>query len=106
MTAVDKFENLLKKVQESNLNYSIQKTPFSAIISLKCTFIERFPDVYYPKNEQIPNIQVSDCDHSDSTKGLEHENLQSENEALKKELSALKEAFTYDVKQETLKLEE
>jgi hypothetical protein len=105
MTAAEKFETLLKKVQESNLNYSMQKTPFSAIISLKCTFIKRFPDVQSPKNEQI-NVQVSDCDYSDSAKELEHENLQSENKALKKELTVLKEAFTYDLKHETLRIEE
>jgi hypothetical protein len=37
MTAVEKFENLLKKVQESNLNYSIQKRPPSSKGSLMFT---------------------------------------------------------------------
>ena len=111
MTAIEKFENLLKNVQESNLNYSVQKTPFSAIISLKCSFIKRFSDVPNSENEQFPHRQVSHCYHSDSVKKLEHENLKSENEGLKKELAAFQEAFKslrhFDkLKHETLRLKE
>ena len=76
MTAIEKFETLLKNVQESNLNYSVQKTPFSAVISLKCSFIKRFSEVPNSKDEQFPVSKVSE---SDSVKKLKHEHLKSEN---------------------------
>ena len=36
------FKNILKSVEDSNLNYKMTKTNFSAVISLKCSFVKRF----------------------------------------------------------------
>ena len=36
--------NLLKIIEESQLNYSMSRTQFSATISLKCSFLKRFSE--------------------------------------------------------------
>ena len=40
MAAKKIFKNILNQVQASQLNYLISKTPFSANISLKCSFVQ------------------------------------------------------------------
>ena len=85
MTASKIFENLLKTIEESNLNYSIHKTPFSATVSLKCSFIKRFSDDSSTKSLEC-------LKKSDVTEKLDFEKLKQEKEALKKELSELIES--------------
>ena len=41
MDATAIFNNLLKSIEDSNLNYVMNKTPFSAAISIKSSFIKR-----------------------------------------------------------------
>ena len=40
--ATEVFQNILRSIENSRLNYSLSKTPFSASISIKCSFIKRF----------------------------------------------------------------
>ena len=44
MDALTVLMNLLKIIEESQLNYSMSRTPFSATISLKCSFLKRFSE--------------------------------------------------------------
>ena len=44
MTARNIFNDILKKVETSQLNYAVSKTPFSATISLKCSLVKRSDD--------------------------------------------------------------
>ena len=41
MDATTIFYNLLKSIKDSNLNYVMNNTPFSAAISIKSSFIKR-----------------------------------------------------------------
>jgi type II secretory ATPase GspE/PulE/Tfp pilus assembly ATPase PilB-like protein len=91
MAAIKQFEKLLKKIEESNLNYSRRKTPFSANILLKCSYIKRFSDLPNSKDEPIL-VRIQDSNFV-SVKNLEYEKIKSENDALKKELSSLREAY-------------
>ena len=36
------FENILQQVETSDLNFAVSRTPFSATISLKCSFIKKY----------------------------------------------------------------
>ena len=85
MTAEKRFEHLLKSIEESNLNYSIQKTPFSATISLKCSFVKRFSDSLN-KPWQCPQKK-------EVTENLQFEKLKEQNDVLRKELSELRVKF-------------
>ena len=89
MTAANRFENLLKTIAESNLNYSIHKTPFSATISLKCSFVKRFSNIYDDSSTKSQQCQQN----SEGTEKLEFEKLKEENDAFKKELSELREGY-------------
>ena len=73
MTATKRFENLLKTIEDSNLNYSIHNTPFSATISLKCSFVKRFSDSSTKSVQFRQNIEV--------TEQLEFEKLKEQNDA-------------------------
>ena len=42
--ATEVFQKILQSIENSRLNYSLSKTPFSASISLKCSFIKRFEE--------------------------------------------------------------
>merc|ERR1712129_166828 len=56
MAASAVYMNLLRSIEDSQLNYSMSKTPFSATISLKSSFFKRFPpnihDVKIKKKEE------------------------------------------------------
>ena len=57
MEASNIFQDLLRTIEESNLNYSLRKTPFSAIISLKSSFVNRFNKIDNYKNRVLlPDI--------------------------------------------------
>jgi hypothetical protein len=89
MTAANRFQNLLKTIEESNLNYSIHKTPFSATISLKCSFVKRFSNIYDDSSNKSQQCQQN----SEGTEKLEFEKLKEENYAFKKELSELRDGY-------------
>ena len=50
------FNEVLKTVENSNLNYTINKTPFSAMISIKSSFIKRFSEYSQYKMAKDDNI--------------------------------------------------
>ena len=74
------FKTILQQVEASQLNYSLSKTPFSATISLKSSFIKRF------KGEPI-NYELVDANRTDVEK------LKSENSELKETVKSLKECL-------------
>ena len=43
MDAKKMFNFLIKKIEKSELNYAISRTPFSASISLKKSFVKKLP---------------------------------------------------------------
>ena len=53
MDSVTVFDALIKTIESSNLNYFINKTPFSAKISLKSTFIKRFENDQTLQSDQL-----------------------------------------------------
>ena len=53
MDSVTVFDALIKTIESSNLNYCINKTPFSAKISLKSTFIKRFDNDQTLQSDQL-----------------------------------------------------
>ena len=85
MTASETFENLLKQVQSSYLNFKIELSPFSAIIHLKKSYI---------KNQQgIPLLPPPDQDHAmvapnAGDSDVRVQELVMENESLKLKLNA------------------
>ena len=53
MDSVRVFNDLIETIETSNLNYFINKTPFSAQISIKSTFINRFGNQQTLKSDQL-----------------------------------------------------
>ena len=64
MDVTQSFNEVIQKIEESNLNYVIhQKTPFSAQISLKRSFVKYFnaqPSEY--ENLRSKNVKDEACD--------------------------------------------
>jgi chromosome segregation ATPase len=86
MTAATRFENLLKIIEESNLNYSIHK---GACPKKKCSFVKRFSNMYDDYSTTSQQCQQN----SEGTEKLEFEKLKEENYAFKKELSELRDGY-------------
>ena len=75
MTASQAFENLLKKVQASCLNFKIELSPFSAVIHVKKSFIKnRFGQAV------VPVVEGSEAQGVYDKKVVE---LEKENDMLK-----------------------
>ena len=53
MDSVTVFNNLLKTIETSNLNYCMNKTPYSARISIKSTFVNRLGNLKIEKSDQL-----------------------------------------------------
>ena len=70
MEASSVFENLLQKVQKSNLNFRLELSPFSAKISLKKSFIRDKSGIpvvprsfeSYPCSEKLENVPDHDAE--------------------------------------------
>ena len=77
MDATSIFSDLLKKIEDSNLNYVMNKTPFSASISIKCSFIKRFGSV----ESDVKKSEV--LKEEDIAKDTEAKNALLEDENLK-----------------------
>jgi myosin heavy subunit len=84
MDASQSFTNLIRSIEESNLNYSMSRTPFSATISLKCSFVKRFTEVF-PTDVKSLSLSLN------AVKLLEKnmKNLESENLELKSKVKEL-----------------
>ena len=79
------FQDVLRRIENSKLNYSLSKTPFSASISLKCSLIKRYQDDSQEDDfsnslKYRNNIEV--CD--------EVNKFETENIKLRRELEKLK----------------
>ena len=98
MDASKMFNTILDKIETSQLNYSMIKTPFSATISLKKSYIKRIQSSSQRQGEDI-NYKVSG-DINDLEK------LTNENKKLKKAVIDLKEtvAFQKDALDDKFKL--
>ena len=83
MDATKKFKELLDQIESSKLNYVITKTPFSATISVKRSFVKYRGD----SSEKEINVKEEDQTEKENEK-LKHRllNEQSENEKLREQL--------------------
>ena len=83
------FNDVLKTIETSNLNYSMTKTPFSAMVSIKSSFVNRFgvPQVEKSKTNKIIKTEKD----SEEINQLKAENLK-----LKEELKKMSEAIEND----------
>ena len=58
--ASDVFNSILKQVQDSNLNFQLKVSPFSAVISLKKSFIkDKHGNVQLPSSVQEKSVDNS-----------------------------------------------
>ena len=96
------FQDVLRRIENSNLNYSLSKTPFSASISLKCSLVKRYEDI-----SQVVDFSVSQVDDFSVTANMVKNNfevfnevkrLETENVELQKELEQLKAVHDKDQK--------
>ena len=84
MAAKENFDGVIKSVKESNLNFTMNLTPFSAYITIKSSFVKNFtpPPVSQPLNhglmeenehllEQIRNLEKSSNNFVETIKILE-----------------------------------
>ena len=92
MAAKKIFEDVIRVVEHSKLNYFINKTPFSAIISLKCSLIKRFEDSPEAESERVPKVKDTERDDLKLENGWLKEKLKSA-EASLEELKALEIKF-------------
>ena len=53
MEAATVYMNLIRSIEDSQLNYAMSKTPFSATISLKSSFLKRFPKDIHASDVKI-----------------------------------------------------
>ena len=98
------FSRLIRNIENSNLNYSMSKTPFSATISLKCSLVKRY-------SEEISEVINEDIFLTDSDNQiLKQTNVDFEAEIfkLREKVKSLEEATNVVEKQfvaEKLKLQ-
>ena len=105
MAASKIFTNLIRNIESSELNYTMTKTPFSAIISLRSSFVKR-----HGEEERCPEVETVKHSPSEDLKHLESEveKLELRNLSLKAELknhqdSSQKQQDKFE--KETLKLQ-
>ena len=101
MAATEVFQNILKCIESSNLNYSMTKTPFSASISLKSSFIKRFHDQHKDFSPEERNISPSmkSLDRTLPEQDVEVvKHLVKENSNLKEEVEILRNVVEKDQK--------
>ena len=90
MAATDVFQGILRNIENSNLNYSLSKTPYSASISLKSSFLKRYQVISKDNDlavlENMPRKSTDDYDGGANTK------VGAENLELRKEIERFKDA--------------
>ena len=95
MDASNVFKNMLRNIEDSKLNYSMSRTPFSASISLKCSFAKRFGDA--SKKTDVDSLEkLSRNDFHIGDKKVRE--LETENFKLQDETTKLKMTFENDKK--------
>ena len=96
MVAKRTFDNMLEKIQSSNLNFHLTISPFSASISLKKSFIkDKFGNVLLPPPAPSEDTANQLLEH-------EHTLLVAENNHLKQELKVLQ--MTQESSKETIRV--
>ena len=88
MDAAQTFMQVLRGIEDSKLNYSMSRTPFSATISLKCSFLKRF--VNTSKNSDGIELQADE----------KAKEVMCEKDEIKEEIMSLKKSS--EVKQKKL----
>ena len=70
------FYNILNQIQASHLNFQLQLSPFSAVISLKKTFVKnKSGTILYPQTTShnlFANIVEKNCEHEKDIINLKH----------------------------------
>ena len=84
MAANEVFHGILKIVESSNLNYSLSKTPYSASISLKSSFLNRYQ--VNSKDNDIAVIENMPRKCTEQYDGGANPKVGAENHELRKEL--------------------
>ena len=95
------FNDVLKTIETSNLNYSMTKTPFSAIVSIKSSFVNRFGEVPQLENGKTIKILKTEKESAEIHK-LKAENLKLKEELKIKNETAENEYKAVIVKQENV----
>jgi chromosome segregation ATPase len=94
MEASQVFLNLLRSIEDSQLNYSISRTPFSATISLKSSFLKRFAEA--SKKGDLENVK--NLPRTDSHLEKKVEEAEAEKVALQEEIRELHDTFEKEQK--------
>ena len=105
MAANQTFTNLIRSIEASELNYRMTKTPFSATISVKSSFVKR-----HDEDSRCPEIEAVNHSASLDLKYIESElkKVELENLSLKAELRHLEDSTQNEqdkFDEETLKLQ-
>ena len=105
MAASQKFTNLIRSIEDSDLNYTMTKTPFSATISLKCSIVKR-----HSEDSKCLEIDKAKHSYNEDLKHLESEvkRVEEEKNDLKAELAKLADSAQNEKEKfvkETLKLQ-
>ena len=89
------FNKLLRNIENSNLNYSISKTPFSATISFKCSLVKRYSE----EKSEVINEEI--CLTDSDNQIIKQKNVEFEAEILKlrEKVKSLEEATNVVKKQ-------
>ena len=73
MAASDAYEALLKKIRTSNLNFRIEQSPFSAIISLKKSLVkDKTGQMLKPPLPDSALLQKVQSDNQNLSKKIDH----------------------------------
>ena len=92
MNATRTFNYLLNQVENSGLNYAVSKTPFSASISLKSSFVKNYKLSADEQVEICPNVNIKD-EKSDVRHKTDNFDLKEEIRNLQEEVSKQKDVI-------------
>ena len=96
MVAYENFENILSSIRNSCLNYSIQASPFSAIVSIKKTMIKDKDGFYmiperFKENKSDYRSEVLALEQKLIRLRSEHEEIMSAFASAKEEIASLQQ---------------
>ena len=105
MDAYKIFNKLLREIDNSTLNYSVSKTPYSASISLKCSFARRFTANHANVNDD--SVVVESVERQNDEKCLiENKELKSRVVSLEQNVLGQKGVTKHNVETENKLLKE
>ena len=96
MNATDIFKEILQRVETSELNYAVSKTPFSATISLKCSFAKRYQNPSSAQSNKTIRCKnnVSDTIVKSEDPNISAEKFEKEIKTLKSKIELLETTVT------------